>query len=67
MENLELECKCTCPCIDCIEGRHCGEVGDDCFVCEYPVPTEDEERMDDFERELWEHDDEEDWAIIDAT
>lgn len=52
-EIAEIEAYCSCPCMDCIEGRHCGE---DYFFdgldgqpvraqCEHPGP--EDEREDD--------------------
>lgn len=63
--------KCTCPCIDCIEGRHCGgdylvnnegEADGEVVTiiigtCHYPPP--DEELDERFYPEEWDEEDDE--------
>lgn len=63
------EPKCTCPCLGCIEGRHCGDGTyidpgeshdgkEHWFECGYAWDETDDPDDSD-EEELWEH--EEDW------
>jgi hypothetical protein len=65
METTEMGDYCTCPCIDCIEGRHCGSGGyeiDDKVVgvCLEPPQYEDPEGQ---WPEEWGDEDEDEWEI----
>ncbi len=51
---IDEECTCTCCCLDCIEGTHCGGAVNDHGYCFVPVEPDDDDPPD-----WWELDDEE--------